>query len=394
MNVNRNAKIVLLGMMSKMPVAGAIWGTLHYLIGFRRLGFDVYYVEAHARTPSMFMERGVDNASERAAAFIAKVMQRFGLDDKWAFHALHDDRRCYGMSEMQLHELYRSSEMVINYHGGTVPRPEHRSAGRLVLLETDPVELEIALHDQLRDAIDFVAPHCAFFTWGENYGRPDCNVPLPDDLTFVPTRAPVVMDLWAAPEAGGSTFTTIGNWRQQWREVKFHGEVYTWSKHFEFLKFIDLPRRSDQPFELALSSYNADDQALLERNGWHVRPAADLSTDLDTYRHFVRRSRGEFTVAKDQNVRLRSGWFSERSAQYLAAGRPVITQDTGFGNTLPTGEGLFSFATMDDILDAVDAINADYERHSRAASAIARDYFNYDVVLGGMLDAVGLSAAA
>jgi hypothetical protein len=263
----------------------------------------------------------------------------------------------------------------------------------VILLGALPVEFEIALHNHTRDAIDFVAPHCAFFTWGENYGSPDCKVPLPQDFAFHPTRAPVIMDLWIAAESGGNTFTTIGNWRQQWREVTFQGEVYTWSKHFEFLKFIDLPRRSEQPFELALGSYNAEDQGLLERNGWQVRPAADVSSDLDAYREFIRQSRGEFTVAKDQNVRLRSGWFSERSAQYLAAGRPVITQDTGFGNALPTGEGLFSFTTIDDILSAVDAINADYERHSRAASAIARDYFSYDVVLARMLDAVGLSAA-
>jgi hypothetical protein len=128
---------------------------------------------------------------------------------------------------------------------------------------------------------------------------------------------------------------------------------------------------------------------MLEGNGWRVRPALDLSKDIDLYRQYLGRSKGEFTVAKDQNIRLRSGWFSDRSATYLAAGRPVITQDTGFGSYLPTGEGLFSFSTTDEILAATENINADYERHSRAALALARDYFNYDVVLGRLLEEVG-----
>jgi hypothetical protein len=172
--------------------------------------------------------------------------------------------------------------------------------------------------------------------------------------------------------------------------VEFEGEIYTWSKHHEFLKVLDLPRRSAQAFELGLSSYDDGDRRLLEDHGWNIRPAMEFSTDLNAYRRYICESRGEFTVAKDQNVRLRSGWFSERSAQYLAAGRPVITQDTGFGNVLPTGRGLFAFSTMDDILAAVDAVNSDYELHRRAASELAREYFNYDVVLPGMLSEVGL----
>src|SRR6185437_1949530 len=139
-----------------------------------------------------------------------------------------------------------------------------------------------------------------------------------------------------------------------------------WSKHYEFLKILDLPDRVGRIFELALSSYEEADRKLLEGKGWKVRNALEFSTDIDEYRQYLWRSRGEFTVAKDQNVRLRSGWFSERSAQYLAAGRPVITQETGFSNVLPTGRGLFGFKTMDDILSAVDRINSDYEGHCRA----------------------------
>ncbi len=389
-NTASKKKIVMLGMMTRIPVAGAVWGAMQYLIGFQRLGYDVYYVEAHARTPSMLMERDDDDSSALAAAFIDRVMRRFDLGDKWAFHALHDDGRCYGLSESQLQHLYRSADLLINFHGGTVPRPEHSATGRLLYLETDPVELEIELSHNDPQAITFLEPHSSFFTWGLNYGQPDCRVPLPAQFPFKTSCPVVVQDLWQPHREGPALmFTTIGNWRQP-GQVNYQGEVYTWSKHYEYLKFLDLPERTPQKFELALSSFEDEDRRLLEKHGWQVCHAMDFSTDLDAYRRYIARSRGEFTVAKDQNVRLRSGWFSERSAQYLAAGRPVITQETGFSNVLPTGRGLFGFSTMDDILSAIDSINSDYEGHSRAAADLAREYFNYDVVLQHMLQEVGL----
>jgi GT2 family glycosyltransferase len=217
---------------------------------------------------------------------------------------------------------------------------------------------------------------------------------MPEQFKFFPTRQPVVMDFWEnRGNASGVAFTTIGNWRQPWREVNFRGEVYHWSKHFEFEKFIDLPNRTKQPFELALSSYTADDQRLLESRGWMVRHALDLSGNLDTYHRYIADSRGEFTVAKDQNVRLRSGWFSDRAVTYLAAGRPVISQETAFSNILPTGEGLFAFSTTEKIVAAVETINADYDRHRRAALDIAKEYFSHDVVLTRMLRDLGIATA-
>jgi hypothetical protein len=389
MNVLGKKKIVVLGLMSKIPVAGAVWGTVHYLIGLQRLGYDVYYVEAHARTPTMLME-GKDDGAIRAAAFISGIMERFDLGDRWAYHALQADGRCYGLSLGRLQELYRSAALIINYHGGTRPLPEHSATGRLVYLETDPVACQVLLHNGDRKVADLLAAHSAFFTWGINYGNADCGVPLPEPFWFRPTLPPVVPDLWE-PYRGGpaDTLTTVGNWRQP-GEVSLRGEVYGWSKHHEFLKFLDLPRRTPQPFELALGSLEDDDRRLLEDRGWKVRPASELSGDLDAYRGYLACSRGEFTVAKDQNVRLRSGWFSERSAQYLAAGRPVITQETGFSNALPTGNGLFAFSTTDEILEAVEAINGNYEHHCRAARELAHDYFAYDVVLKRLLAEVGV----
>ena len=391
MNTLHRPAIVVLGMMTKMPVAGVIWQTMHYLIGFQRLGYDAYYVEAHARTPSMFVTGPGDDGSARAAAFLARVMARFDLSDRWAYHALHADRHCYGLSENKLRQLYGSAALLINLHGGTRPLPEHYATGRLVYLETDPVEVQIELHDNRQETVDFLSPHCAFFTFGENYGQRDCTLPVSERFNFQATRQPVVLDFWSSNGSdGGCTFTTIGNWRQTWRQVVFQGEVYHWSKHYEFLKILDLPSRTDQPLELAMSSCDDDERRMLESHGWKVRDALALSCDCDAYRQYIVDSRGEFTVAKDQNVRLRTGWFSDRSATYLAAGRPVITQETGFSNILPTGMGLFGFSTMEDILEAIDTINADYRFHSRMASEIAREYFGHEVVLRELLAKVGV----
>jgi hypothetical protein len=270
--------------------------------------------------------------------------------------------------------------------------PEHYATGRLIYLETDPVQLEIELYHRNPEAMAFLKPHVAFYTWGLNFGHPDCRVPLPKDFHFRPSCPPVIPDLWR-PYANepAELFTTIGNWRQG-GQVEYQGEVYTWSKHHEFLKFLDLPQQTTQVFELGLSSssYEEADKRLLEEHRWRVRDTLSFLDDLDAYRRYLAGSRGEFTVAKDQNIRLRSGWFSERSAQYLAAGRPVITQETGFSNALPVGRGLFAFTRMEDILTAVDSINSDYERHRRAASALAREYFDSDLVLRRLLNDMGV----
>jgi glycosyltransferase involved in cell wall biosynthesis len=385
-------RLVLLGMMAKTPVPGVVWQTLHYLIGFRRLGFDPYYVETHARTPSMLMESESDDSSQRAAGFIEEVMRRFDMGDRWAYHALHDDGRCFGLSDTRLRDLYKEAELVINLHGGTKPHAELCAAERLVYLETDPVRLQIELHDGVQSSFEFLEPHSAFFTFAENLGRPGCELPVCERFPFRPTRQPVVQDLWAGRANGEpELITTVGNWQQGWRDVRFRGEDYRWSKDLEWMKFVDLPRRTGKRFELALSGYQPRHREYLEKHGWVVRDALAFGNDADAYRDYIAASRAEFTVAKDQNIRFRSGWFSDRSATYLAAGRPVITQDTGFDCSLPTGEGLFAVSDIEEAAAAVEAIEADYGHHKQAAADIAREYFDAERVLGQLLQDAGVS---
>jgi hypothetical protein len=383
------APMVVLGSMTRYPVAGIVWLTLQYVLGFRRLGYDCYYVECHGGTPRTFVRDGDDGAAG-AAAFLGNLMARFDLSDRWAFHAIHAGRRCYGLSDAQLMRLYSSAALIVNLHGATVPQPEHAATGRLIYIGTDPGLLEVQLHEGSPQACGLLEPHAAFFTWAMNHGNADCTLPAPQRFPFVPTRQPLLLDVWSADGAASRRFTTIAGWRQLWREITLDGEVYHWSKHFEFLKVLELPSRCGAEFELALTSYEPADRSLLEAHGWRVIDAGALSADLDSYRDYICGSGGEFTVAKDQNVRMRTGWFSDRSAAYLAAGHPVVTQDTGFGAALPTGSGLFAFSTVDEAASAVEAIASDYDRHSAAARVIATEYFDHAVVLPELLNACGV----
>jgi hypothetical protein len=384
------APIVLLGAMTRYPVAGIVWLTMQYVLGFRRLGYDCYYVESHGGTPRAFVSDG-DDGIAGAVAFLARLMRQFDLSDRWAFQALNDERRCYGLSDEGLEQLYASAALIVNLHGATVPLPEHAATGRLIYIGTDPVLLEVQLHEGSQAAFDFLSPHAALFTWAGNYGAPDCRLPVFEAFRFQPTRQPLLLDLWeTGDDPPSDRFTTVAGWKQLWREITFEGEVYHWSKHYEFLKVLDLPARCQARFELALTGCDDTDRAMLERHGWRVIDAQPVSADLDSYRDYIRHSRGEFTVAKDQNVRLRTGWFSDRTAAYLAAGRPAVTQDTCFGSTLPTGCGLFSFSTVDEAAAAVDAITADYDRHAAGARAIAADYFDHAVVLPSLLSTCGV----
>src|SRR5438552_8626712 len=190
-------RIVVLGMMSKTPVAGVVWQTVHYLVGLKKLGYDVWYVESHGCTPRWFMRTEQDNGWREAASFIDWTTRRFDLADRWALQARHDGEECFGLSALQLRELYASADLIINLHGGTEPLPEHSESGRLIYLETDPVEVQIELNHGRPQTTEFLSPHRDFFTFGENYGKPGCTLPVSEQFRFKPTRQPVVMNFWA-----------------------------------------------------------------------------------------------------------------------------------------------------------------------------------------------------
>src|SRR5262249_44382269 len=236
------------------------------------------------------------------AAFIESVLRRFDMADRWAFHSRTATGSYWGMTEYQLHRLYGSAEAILNLHGGTVPTPEQSSSGRLIYIDTDPVAIQVNLDRGLPSALEILEPHRAFFTFGENYGNIGCNLPVSNRFQFKPTRQPVVLDFWTFPEFRSfDVFTTVGNWNQPYRVVEFNNQEYHWSKHLEFLKFIDLPSHTQQTIELALSRCDHEARELLLSHGWKFREPLTFSQDLDEYRRYILQSKAEFTVAKDQN---------------------------------------------------------------------------------------------
>jgi hypothetical protein len=382
--------VVVFGIAFLYPLAGVTWQVLHYLVGLRRLGWDPYYVEDSGRWVYDPARGDFTPDPARNVAAVVPALQAHGFGHRWACRARALDGRCYGLSESRLRALYRDAVATFNVTGAQEVHEEHRVCRRRIYVETDPVAAQLGVADGEAKIVEQLAAHDRLFTFGENFGRPDCGVPL-ERFTWLPTRQPVVLDFWPPARPGpGAPYTTVATWRHQ-KDRVYRGETYHWSKEREFLKILDLPRRCPAPIELALDI--ASDVAagpLLRAHGWRVVPAAAVSGHVDRYRDYVRGSRGEFTVAKDQNIRLRSGWFSDRSACYLAAGRPVITQETGFSNVLPTGRGLFGWRDADDIVAAMDAIATDYAGHCRAAREIAAEYFDAGRVLRSLLERAGL----
>jgi hypothetical protein len=314
-------------------------------------------------------------------------MRRFGFAERWAYWDAARDR-WYGLAHARVLELYRDADAIFNLCGATRPRPEHHGTARLCYVETDPVVEQVRVANGDAASRAFLAEHDVLFTYGERIGTPGCAVPT-GGFSWVATRPPVVLDRWTATPGGG-VFRSIASWENKGKDVTFGGETYHWSKHRNFLAMIDVPRRSGVACELAMDPLDARVAAELAAHGWRLVDPRPISADVDAYRGFVAGACGEFTVAKDVYVRSRSGWFSDRSACFLAAGKPVVTQETGFSERIPVGRGLLVFGTLAEAVDAVRAVAADQARHAAAARALAAEYFAAERVLTAMLAAAGV----
>jgi len=383
-------RIAVVGIFGTFPFAGMAWMHCQFLAGLARLGHEVAYIETTDHWPWDPIALSKTGDPGYTLRYLDRVLSSFALGDRWAYRASCADGAWRGPLAREALAFLASADAVLNISGSTTPE-EIGVACRLVHVGTDPVlqELRVANGDTaLRNRL---AAHEAHFTYGENIGASDCPVP-PLPFPTHPMRQPVVLEHWRSAAPRRTAYTTVTNWEVKGYDVEHAGELYTWSKHHAYMKIIDLPRRTRSRLELAmgLAGLTPEVRALLGANGWHVVDAFEMSLDPWPYRDYICGSGAELSVAKDMVARTRSGWFSERSACYLAAGKPVITEDTGFGCALPTGEGLFAFRSADQALAAIEAVNADYERHSRGARAIAEAYFDSDKVLARMLSELGL----
>jgi hypothetical protein len=389
----KRKRIVVMGFMGSMPIAGVIWQHIHYLVGLQRLGHEVYYIEDSARLPYNPETFEVNNEFDYATQVLNRLSQEFGFKKRWAFCARYLPRNpTAGLPLKKIRQLYRDADAILNICGAQELNDDLLVSDRILYIESDPGVEQIKIDKGVRSTIDYLRRHRALFTFGENVGTKSFPVPA-HGLKWLPTRQPVVTDLWKTnrPASGAAVFTSVANWSTSGlKDITWRGEKYLWSKSREFLRFISAPKKSGEPFELATNIKDAKTRARFERNGWSLRCPLQLSVDYWLYRDYIQRSKGEFTVAKDQYVRLDTGWFSDRSACYLAAGRPVIIQETGFTKTYGGKAGLLSFQSLGEIVDAVKAINTDYAKHSRAARTVASEFFQAEKVLRSILDRAGI----
>jgi hypothetical protein len=367
-----------------MPLAGIAWQAMHYVIGLERLGYEAWYVEDHGTNPYDPRQNSVVMDCTYNVDYVRRMMERYGLGHRWAYWDAINDVY-HGLSRDAVRDLYRDADALINLCGATRLRDEHMACRTRIMVDTDPVYEQIKYAKADPGARAYLDAHTHFFTYGENVGGPGWIVPL-CGVPWQPTRPPVVLDLWPVDGHSPACFSTIATWENKGKNIDFDGETYVWSKHVNFLRFLDLPRRTAQCFTMAMMPPTPEVAAQVERDRWQIVDPRPVSADMDSYGDFIRGSRGEFTVAKDIYVRPNSGWFSDRSVCYLASGRPVVTMKTGFSRFYASGEGLFEYTTPDEALAAIAAVNADYAHHSRAARAVAVDHFASDVVIGGMMD--------
>jgi hypothetical protein len=389
----KRKRIVVMGFMGSMPIAGVIWQHIHYVVGLQRLGCDVYYIEDSARLPYNPQTFEVNNEFDYAAQVLDRLSQEFGFRNCWGFCARYLPRNpTAGLPLKRIRQLYREADAILNICGAQELNDDLLVSDRILYIESDPGVEQIKIDKRIRSTVDYLRRHRELFTFGENIGTKSFPVPT-HGFKWLPTRQPVVTDLWKTDRGlpRAAAFTSVANWSTSGlKDITWRGKKYLWSKSREFLRFISAPKKSGERFELATNIEDVKTQKRFVRNGWRLRCPREMSVDYWRYRDYIHRSKGEFTVAKDQYVRLNTGWFSDRSACYLAAGRPVITQETGFTKTYGGKLGLLSFQSVDDIVDAVKMINANYAKHSRAARALAREFFEAEKVLESVLDRAGI----
>jgi hypothetical protein len=389
----KRKRIVVMGFMGSMPIAGVIWQHIHYIVGLQRLGHDVYYIEDSARIPYNPETFEVTTEFDYTARLLNRLSREFGFRNRWGFCARYlRGNPTAGLQLKKIRQLYREADAILNICGAQEFNDDLLVSDRILYIESDPGVEQIKVDKGVESTIQYLGRHRALFTFGENIGTKSFPVPT-HGLKWLPTGQPVVTDLWRTRRSPSraAVLTSVANWSTSGlKDITWRGKKYLWSKSREFLRFIAAPKKARETFELATNIEHAGTRAKFERNGWRLTSPLEISVDYWLYRHYVQRSKGEFTVAKDQYVRLNTGWFSDRSACYLAAGRPVITQETGFTKFYGGEAGLLSFQTLDEIADAVKRINVDYVKHSRAAYALAREVFEAETVVKSILDRAGI----
>jgi glycosyltransferase involved in cell wall biosynthesis len=377
---------------NRPTIGGHFWVYMQYAHGLRRLGYDVVWLEGYRpddrQTPA------------GAVATFFRRMDRFGLDGKAILYECAGSNgdgalRFAGTTPADAEALIDRADLLLNFHYA-IDASLVRRFPRTALVDIDPGLLQ----HWIRGGQLQLAPHDVYLTTGETVGKPGTRIP-DCGLPWIGIRPPVCLDLWPYNhDPACPRFTTVSTWLGGEYVTEGRGErkrvLYQNDKRLSFLRFAELPARTSSELELAIylkGQLDAPDKELLERNGWRVRHALDVARTPDRYRDYIQASRGEFGCAKPSCIQFQNAWVSDRTLCYLASGKPVVVQDTGPSSFLPNGEGMFRFSTLEEAAGALAAIEANYERHCRAARAIAEAFFDSDSVLSDMLNRIDAAPA-
>ena len=390
-------RVVVAGSIATGATAGNAWCILNYIHGFLELGYDVCYVEDSYVEPfySARVWRRDGNASGRR--ILADALSTCTQTVPYCYHTYWDDRY-YGLDREQLTDALRRADLLVVYDTDNplregLPRPK-----KTVAIDGTPALKQMWLaHDpsyyrKYLDSYDAVA------TVGELIGTPGCPVPTLG-LKWIPTRHPVCLSRWpTAPPTPSPVFTTLTSWSFSAGQFRLGDRLYRQGKDINWVGVVDLPRRVPWVMDIAIDTTGAwltgsrgmplDAQQLFRDRGWRISSPVVPSSGTADYASYIRSAAGEFAVAKEQFVALEAGWFGDRSALFLASGRPVVTQETGFSKILPTGEGLFAFADVEQAAAALNRIASDYPRHARSARRIAEEYFDAGRILRHLVERV------
>jgi hypothetical protein len=368
--------IILAGIMGRYPFGGVAWCSLMYMLGLRRLGHRVWYLEDTAECNYDPVARTLRTDPRYAVEFIRTTLEPYGFGDRWCY-VDYLGRNYHGYNRKAWLRICADADLLLNLSGGCWKwRDEYAAIPHSAFIDSDPAFTQLEMVRRGRERSEFFSRFGALFTFGSNIGTAACPVPTAP-LRWEHTWQPVCEEEW---RPSGSPprpcFTTVMTWK-----IKSFKQIGG-NKDQEFLKVLDLPSLTDVPLELAVNGPHE----LLGRYGWRCRDAFAVSRDTQSYRDYLRTSRGEFSVAKHTYVKTNSGWFSDRTACYLASGRPAVVQDTGFSSHLPHGEGLIAYRRVDEAKAGLEAVVADYARHSRAARDLAMAHFSPSVVLPPLLE--------
>jgi hypothetical protein len=364
---------------------GGAWVRLNWLLGFQRLGCKVYFVEEIGRGTWLDAAgKACPFRDSMNAAYFRQVTRQFGLGENSTL-IYEGGEQTLGLSREELLEVAGAADLLVNISGHLTCEPFFSRFRRRAYIDIDPGYTQF--WQATGNSGARLAGHDVYFTIGENISQPGCVIPT-CGIEWRRIRPPVVLAEWPAAGLGEQRkFTTVASWRGAYGPVQYEGKTYGLKVH-EFRKFLELPRRTEQKFELALHIHPADrkDREALVEHGWQLVDPHQAAGDPAAFRHYVQGSAAEFSTAQGIYVETGSGWFSDRSACYLASGKPVLVQDTGFSTNYPVGEGLLAFRTLPEAVLGAERIAGDYERHSRAARRLAEEFFDSDKVLGRVLE--------